>query len=343
MPESPANQSSGQPGSSLGADKDNEMLAVQSRYTACVERQHLPGSTQELYRLVARLAGFASGSDLNPFTREDASDAVRCIDHYVMEAASDLNAVSRDLMTMTGDAELYRFHAAIGDFAQVLCDVLKEGDTPTYLKQPWTKTVEQLDIEERSVTDGEASSGDLPRPQTPFMGPLGDGVATLVANGSTGLDLGLALFASRTHAQRNSIFHGKTYDLSKSENFAEQAEWVDLNENTIERLLPNMEKPRVFMYRRLICFTRDYRICKDDDVKWVKRQSPPPEEVPHQFVPRKSALRSSMEMGRFRPAGLDGPIHFLFLSVPLPPAGIPSRNPEALSGLLRRSRLVNLG
>ena len=126
VPESPANQSSGQPGSSLGVDKDNEMLAVQSRYTACVERQHLPGSTQELYRLVARLAGFASGSDLNPFTREDASDAVRCIDHYVMEAASDLNAVSRDLMTMTGDADLYRFHAAIGDFAQVLCDVRRK-------------------------------------------------------------------------------------------------------------------------------------------------------------------------------------------------------------------------
>ncbi|MCJ1262898.1 hypothetical protein MMC22_002768 [Lobaria immixta] len=281
VPESPANQSSGQPGSSLDADKDNEMLAVQSRYTACVERQHLPGSTQELYPLVARLAGFASEYDLNPFTREDASDAVRCIDHYVMEAASDLNA--------------------------------------------------------------EASSGDLPRPQTPFMDSLGDGVATLVANGLTGLDLGLALFASRTHAQRNSIFHGKTYDLSKSENFAELAEWVDLNENTIERLLPNLEKPRAGMYRRLICFTRDYRICKNDDGKWVKRQSPLPEEVPHQFVPRESALRSSMEMGRLRPAGLDGPIHFLFLSVPQPPAGIPSRNPEALSGLLRRSRLVNLG
>ena len=168
--------------------------------------------------------------------------------------------------------------------------------------------MEQLDIEERSVTDWEASRGHLPRPQTPNINSLGDRVATLVANGLTGLDVDRALFASRTYSQRNSIFHGKTYDLSKSENFAELAEWVDLNENTIERLLPNMEKSRVGMYRRLICFTRDYRICKNDDGKWVKHQAPPPEEEPHQFVPLgKSALRSSMEMGRFRPAGLDGP------------------------------------
>lgn len=53
------------------------MLAAQSRYTACVGNHDLPGSTQELYRLVARMAGFASGSDENPFTREEASDAVR--------------------------------------------------------------------------------------------------------------------------------------------------------------------------------------------------------------------------------------------------------------------------
>ena len=53
------------------------MLAAESRYTACVGNQDLPGSTQDLYRLVARMAGFASGSDEHPFTREDASNAVR--------------------------------------------------------------------------------------------------------------------------------------------------------------------------------------------------------------------------------------------------------------------------
>ena len=254
MPESPANQSSGQPGSSLGANHVSEMLNVQSRYTACVGHQDLPGSTRELYRLFARLAGFASGSDPHSFTTEDASDAIQCIDRYVMETALDINAVSRDLAIMTGDAELYRFHAAIGDYAQVLCDSLREADAPPYLKQPWTILLPKLNDEERRLTAWEASSADLPRPQTPYMDALDVRVVSLVANGLTDLDIDLALFAARTYARRNSLFHGRTFDLFKSGKYAELAECLDMDENYLESLLPDQEKPLVGKYRRLICF-----------------------------------------------------------------------------------------
>ena len=309
VPESPANQSSGQPESSLGADTDNEMLTVQSRCTVCVGRQDLPGSTKELYRLVARLAGFASGSDQNPLTKEDASDAVRCIDRYVMDAASEFNAVSRDLSTMAGDAEIYRFNATIGDYAQVLCDALHKGDdVPDYLKQPWTDILGDLGDEESELTDWKASSEDRPRPQTPFMDALEQRVETLVANGMTDLDYDLALFAARTYGRRNSLFHGKSFNKFLSKDFAGYAECLDRDDQNLERLLPDKEKHLAGKYRRIIDFARDYRIGKDNDGNWRKRQVPPQEEVPHQFAPlSKPALRSSLEMGRFRPTGLDGP------------------------------------
>lgn len=185
-------------------------------------RQDLPESTQELYPLVARLAGFASGSDQNPLTKEDSSDAVRCIDRYVMDAASDFNAVSRDLSTRAGDAEIYRFNAAIGDHAQVLCDALRKGDdVPTYLEQPWTKILRNLRNEESKLTAWKASSEDRPRPQTPSMDALEHRVETLVANGMTCLDYDLALFAARTYSRRNSLFHGKSFDLFLSRNSAD--------------------------------------------------------------------------------------------------------------------------
>lgn len=58
-----------------------------------------------------------------------------------------------------------------------------------------------------------------------------------------------------------------------------------MDEKTIKRLLPNTEKPRVGMYRRLVCFSGNRRICKDDDDNWAQRQGPPQGEATHQFVP----------------------------------------------------------
>lgn len=81
-------------------------------------------STQDLYRLVARLVDFAAGSDENPFTAREASDVVQCLEIYVIETVSKFSAVSRDLSTTTEDVELYYSLATDWNHAQVMCKVL---------------------------------------------------------------------------------------------------------------------------------------------------------------------------------------------------------------------------
>ena len=296
VPESPANQSSGQPGASSSADTDNEMQAVEARYTDCVGRQDLLGSTQELYRLVARLAGFASGSDPHPFTREEAAGAARCIDLFVMETASDSSARSSSLSTTAEDLSLHRFYAAIGDHAGVLCEALRNAKDAPLLQRPWTIILPELESEERRLTAWEASSRDVPRPRTPYTDALEARVETLFAQGMTDLDTDLALFAVRTYVKRNSLFHGRTYDLFKCGRFAQLADQLDLDDENLAGLLPDKEKPLVDKYRRLIRFNKESRICTDDAGNWVKRKAPPP-EVPDKFVPpSKPALRASLEL-----------------------------------------------
>lgn len=71
-----------------------------------------------------------------------------------MDAASEFNAVSRDLSVVTGDAELNWFHAAIGDHAQVSCDALSEADTPPYLKQPLTTVLSKPKTRRNALLSG---------------------------------------------------------------------------------------------------------------------------------------------------------------------------------------------
>ena len=104
------------------------MRTVESTYTACVGSEDLPPNTQELYRLVARLAGLAAnGSDEHPFTPTEASNAVRCLDQYVRETASETNVANSGISRMAMDTRLFRFHAALGDFSGFICSNLKAG------------------------------------------------------------------------------------------------------------------------------------------------------------------------------------------------------------------------
>lgn len=96
------------------------------------------------------MAGFASGSDQHPFTEGEASDAVRCIDRYVTETASEFDAVNRAHSTMAGDLELYRFLALIGNYTGVVCKALTE-DASSSLKQLWTIILPKLDDEKRCL------------------------------------------------------------------------------------------------------------------------------------------------------------------------------------------------
>ena len=287
---------------------DNDMLAVQSRYTAGLGVPDLPGSTAELYRLISRLAGLASGTDEHPFGAEEASNAVRCLDRYVTETASEFNAVGRDLSTVTGEVELYRFYAGIGDHAQVMCDTLRDVDKNSSLRQPWTILLPKLDQEDVSLADWEASDKSKPRPHTPCKDALEARVQALVAEGLKDMDTDIALFAARTYSRRCSKFHGRAYDLFKSRKFADLADQLDMDDKNLVSLLPDSEKHLEGKYRRLIKFSRDARISKDESGNWGQRQAPLQKEVSQ--VSRLSsdpAIRAAMEIGRFRPPGLSGP------------------------------------
>ena len=217
-----------------------------------------------------------------------------------METASDFNALNRDLSTMTGDVELYRFYAAIGDHAQVMCDAIREVDADSPLKQPWTILLPKLDSEERLLTAWKASSEKPSRPKTPYRDAFEARIEALIADGCTGLDTDIALFAARTYASRNSSFHGGSYDLFKSKKYAELANYLDMDDKRLEGLLPDGEKKLADKYRKIIDFSRSYRISMDDDGNWGQCQAPPEKEVPDTFVrPSRATLRSSMEMGVF--------------------------------------------
>lgn len=224
-----------------------------------------------------------------------------------METASDLNALNRDFSTMAGDVELYRFYAAIGDHAQVVCDGIREVDENSPLKQSWTILLPKLDNEERLLTAWKASGENPSRPKTPYKDAFEARVEALVADGWTGLDTDIALFAARTYANRNSSFHGRSYDLFKPKKYADLARYLEMDDKRLEGLLPGEEKKLAGKYRKIIELSRSSRISMDDNGNWGKRQAPPP-EVPYRFMPpSKATLRSSMEMGVFRPAGLNGP------------------------------------
>ena len=123
-----------------------------------------------------------------------------------------------------------------------------------------------------------------------------------------GVDTDLALFAVRTYAKRNSLFHGRTFDLFMSERYAELALQLDIDDKNLESLLPDKERNLVDKYRSLISLHREIRIRKDRSGNWVKCQAPPL-EVPDQVLrPSKEALRAGMGNGIFRPPGLKG--HF---------------------------------
>lgn len=173
---------------------------------------------------------------MTPFTIIDAKDAVRCIDCYVMDAASDFNAICNNLLIVAGDAELYRFYATIGDYTQGLCETVQCEDD-TYSKQPWINILLDLDNEESELATRKASGDDCPQPKPPYSDALKACVEALVAQGMTDLDFDLALFAARTYGTQNISVYGKSYNLFMSRDYAELVEYTDENDKDLERLL----------------------------------------------------------------------------------------------------------
>ena len=218
---SESNQSSGSPEQYRTGDLCNEMRTVESRYTACIGSEDLPPNTQELYRLVARLAEFAAnGSDEHPFTPTEASNAVRCLDQYVRETASETEMANSEISRMAQDTRLFRFHAALGDFSAYICNAIKAGKN-SQISEPWTVIVSQLDREEEARIAWEASDQTSNRPFSAFTEALQDRINDLQVDGWDDMDMEIALLAVRSYARRNFIAQSKAYDLIASKNFQE--------------------------------------------------------------------------------------------------------------------------
>ena len=107
------------------------MRAVQSIYTACSRDQTLSSTVQDLYRLVTTLATEAiPESDEHLASLTDKANIVRTIDRYVRETTSEYGTALRELSSRTHDTRLFRFHAHLGDYAGVLCGLLKGNKQP---------------------------------------------------------------------------------------------------------------------------------------------------------------------------------------------------------------------
>lgn len=307
---SDSSQSSGSPGQYQTGDFYNEMRTVESTYTACVRSEDLPLNTQELYRLVARLAGLAAnGSDEHPFTPTEASNAVRCLDQYVRETASETNVANSEISRMATDTRLFRFHGALGDFFAFICTNLRAGKNSLISKQPWTLIVPALDKEEEDRIAWEASDQTSNRPFGRFTEALWDRVNDLQVAGWDDLDLEITLLAVRSYARRNFLCHSKVYDLGASKNFRALGQYLEEVDKQLEAVLPDEEKPLADKYRRIVAVYRDQHIRKENG-EWKDAKSLAGKTAgssPLSNRPSRSTVRLSMDIGQFRPPGLAGP------------------------------------
>lgn len=314
-PLSTSGQSSGNTEQQRTTDLDDEeMRAVHSNYTACIGDQDLPPSAREMYRLVANSAVDAlSGSNEQPSVSIQKVDAVRCMDRFIRETTLDLNSARRDLSKRTDDNRLFRFHSQLGDYAGALCTALKEPDksqTSSVLSQPWTMIVKAIDKYYQQLTAWVASGATGTVPYSVHLDAIKSRLTELVELGFADLDLDIALFAIRSYARRNFIAHGKSFDLYMGENYAGLAEYLDYIDKHLEDVLPDEEKAMAGKWRRLLTFYRHCHIRQGEGGNWVG-QIPLKTRLGGLPLPSGrpwgTALRIGIEMGNFRPPGLDGP------------------------------------
>lgn len=292
---------------------DEEMQAVMVNYTARIGDQNLPSSVKDMYRLIVNMTADAmSGFNAHPSISTQKVNAVRCMNRFIREITLNLNSARRDLSERAHDNTLFRFHAHLGDYAGGLCDFLKgtaNSKSSLILSQPWTEIVEALDKHDKSVARWIDQGQHSARPYSVHMDAIECRTKQLVELGFTDLDTDLALFAIRSYARRNSIAHGRSFDLYMKKDFAGLAEYLDRVDKTLEDILPDGEKPMAGKWRRLLTFFRDSRIWKSDDGDWVEQtplkileRSPSPLGQPW-----RAALCQRIEMGKHRPIGSDGP------------------------------------
>ena len=292
---------------------DEEMSAVYSTYTACSEAQDSPPSAQDMYRLVASMAVDAmSRSNEHADIANQKANVVRCMDRYIRETTLELNVARRELSSRTDDNRLFRFHAHMGDYAGALCDAIKEPvnkHSSSILSQPWTMIVGAIDKFEKELADWQASGQHGMSPHSVHLDTIKRRVQQLSDLGFTNLDIDTALFAIRSYARRNFISHERAFNLYMKEDFVGLAKYLDHVDKTLDDVLPDEEKSMTDMWRSLLTFYRHSHIRKNEKGDWVR-------QIPLKILARSpsplsrswgAALRTEIEMGKYRPIGSDGP------------------------------------
>ena len=167
-----------------------------------------------------------------------------------------------------------------------------------------------IDKFEKQLDDWRASDRTDAYPHNVYMDAIEARVQQLVDLGFTGLDTDLALFAIKSYARQNFIAHGGAFDISKSECFAGLAKYLERDDKTLEDVLPDEELPMAGEWRRLLTFYKDVHIRQGEGGNW-ERQTPLKQLLGSLSLPPGrpwgAALRIKIEMGEYRPAGLDGP------------------------------------
>lgn len=167
-----------------------------------------------------------------------------------------------------------------------------------------------IDKFDQQLADWIASGRTGTYPCSVHMDAIKSRVQQLVELGFAELDLDIALFAIRSYARRNFVSHGESFDLYMDERYAGLAEYLDHIDKHLEDILPGEEKTMVGKWRRLLTFYRHVHIRQGKGGNWVR-------QIPLKILlgglplppgrPWGAALRTGIEMGDFRPTGLDGP------------------------------------
>ncbi len=155
---------------------DEEMSAVHSNYTACIEDQDSSPSAQDMYRLIVIMAvDVMSKFNEHVGLSTQKTNVVRCMNRYIREITLNLNTARRNLSKRTDDNRLFRFHGHLRravereDPQEGACPVGKESTSSPRVSYalPYTRVELLMKLSYRKTRalldndDGEDEGGAL--------------------------------------------------------------------------------------------------------------------------------------------------------------------------------------
>ncbi|KAL9611153.1 MAG: hypothetical protein Q9167_004175 [Letrouitia subvulpina] len=128
-------------------------------WNSCYHHSWSRSVSHELNWVLAQLEAYAaSDSPKRRFSPKDAAAAARSIRRHVTDCSEKTKALEAELLKSTEDNNRYRFHAAIGDYAEAVCDAIKKNRYARSLEESWDDIVCTLDEQKKEdATQGTSS------------------------------------------------------------------------------------------------------------------------------------------------------------------------------------------